>query len=141
MSKPVSKLSDQEVLEQAGDYGPGIIGQELYERAQQIKRDNPQGQFGPALLGDGEDAKKKATPRAGRKAAEKKDADAQEGDEGEKEPGGMVAVADKKNATITVASAAVAVPRAGRTTHPASPEATAARRTPKKKAAAKKKAK
>lgn len=48
--KPLEKLSDGEVLELAGSFGPGIIGQELYERAQAIQKSNPGGIFGPAIL-------------------------------------------------------------------------------------------
>lgn len=48
--KPIGKLTDGEVLELAGNFGPAIIGQELHDRAAEIQRTNPGGAFGPAIL-------------------------------------------------------------------------------------------
>lgn len=45
-------LSDEEVLEQAGNFGPGIIGQELYDRACEVRKRTSGGLFGPAIVGD-----------------------------------------------------------------------------------------
>jgi hypothetical protein len=58
--KPLEKLSDGEILELAGGFGPAIIGQELYERAQRIQRTNPGGLFGPAILDPDYAAKQEA---------------------------------------------------------------------------------
>jgi len=48
--KTIDQLTDQEVLQLANGFGPSIISQELYDRAQQIQKTNPGGAFGPAIL-------------------------------------------------------------------------------------------
>lgn len=48
----VAKLSDDQVLELAGSFGPAIIGEHLHARAQTIQKDNPGGALGPAIVGD-----------------------------------------------------------------------------------------
>jgi hypothetical protein len=56
-------LSDTEILELAGPYGPGIIGQELFDRAQKIRSRGDDGKLGPALT-DPDFAAKQAAKRA-----------------------------------------------------------------------------
>ena len=58
--KQLDDLSDGEVLELAGGFGPGIIGKELYDRAQQIQSTNPGGLYGPAVLDPDYAAKQEA---------------------------------------------------------------------------------
>jgi hypothetical protein len=48
-TKAVSDLSDAEVLELAGPFGPSIIGKDLYERAQSIAKRGDDGKLGPAI--------------------------------------------------------------------------------------------
>lgn len=55
--KTLDELSDAEALALAGHYGPGIIGQELYERAEAIRIATDNGKFGPALLDPNYNAK------------------------------------------------------------------------------------
>lgn len=43
-------LSDPEILALAGNFGPSIIDPELFERAQAIRKINPDGRFGPSVL-------------------------------------------------------------------------------------------
>jgi colicin import membrane protein len=50
-TKKVSDMSDDEVLVAAGPYGPDIIGKELHERAERIRRVNPGGKYGPTITG------------------------------------------------------------------------------------------
>lgn len=47
----IAGLSDQEVLARAANYGPGIIGAALYERAKEIRDRTAGGRFGPAIVG------------------------------------------------------------------------------------------
>ena len=49
--RAVEEMSDDEVLLEAGSLGPGMIGQELFDRAEWIRANNPGGTYGPALLG------------------------------------------------------------------------------------------
>jgi hypothetical protein len=56
-------LSDTDILELAGPYGPGIIGQALFDRAQSIRSRGDDGKLGPALL-DSDFAAKQAAKRA-----------------------------------------------------------------------------
>jgi hypothetical protein len=60
----VAKLTDQQVLDEAGNCGAGIVGIPLAERAAQIRKDNPQGTIGPGIL-----ATEKPLNAAQRKAA------------------------------------------------------------------------
>lgn len=46
----VAKLSDDEVLAEVGNNGPGIVGIPLAERAASIRKKNPTGIIGPAIL-------------------------------------------------------------------------------------------
>lgn len=46
----IAKLTDAEVLSLAGGFGPAIIGQALFERAQEIRQRTDNGRFGPALV-------------------------------------------------------------------------------------------
>lgn len=48
--KTLDQLSDAECLELSGNLGPGIIGQELFDRANKIRTTTDNGKFGPALL-------------------------------------------------------------------------------------------
>jgi hypothetical protein len=50
MSRDYSKLSDTQILDLAGNLGPGIIGQELFDLASKIRTRTDNGRFGPALL-------------------------------------------------------------------------------------------
>lgn len=50
MSKRIEDMTDTEVLDAAAGLGPAIIGQELYDRAQAVKKQNPDGHIGPAIL-------------------------------------------------------------------------------------------
>lgn len=65
----ISKLSDTEVLELAGPYGPAIIGQELFDRAQKIRARGDDGKLGPAIL-DSDFAEKQAAKKAAAAPAE-----------------------------------------------------------------------
>ncbi|MCU1350613.1 MAG: hypothetical protein JWO56_3643 [Acidobacteria bacterium] len=47
----IDEMSDDQVLAEARGYGPSIIGQELFDRAQRIARVNPGGVLGPAIIG------------------------------------------------------------------------------------------
>lgn len=49
-TEDIAKLSDAQVLDLAGTLGPGIIGQELFDRAQEVRTATNDGKFGPALL-------------------------------------------------------------------------------------------
>lgn len=46
----IEKMTDQEIVELAAQYGPGVIGPEIHARAKAITAKNPGGQFGPALI-------------------------------------------------------------------------------------------
>jgi hypothetical protein len=59
----ISKLSDSQILELAGPYGPAIIGQELFDRAQKIRARGDDGKLGPAIL-DSDFAAKQAEKKA-----------------------------------------------------------------------------
>jgi hypothetical protein len=59
----LDNLSDTEILELAGPYGPGIIGQELFDRAQKIRSRGDDGKLGPALT-DPDFSAKQAAKRA-----------------------------------------------------------------------------
>jgi hypothetical protein len=48
--KTLDELSDVEALALANGFGPSIISQELYDRAQEIQKKNPGGVYGPAIL-------------------------------------------------------------------------------------------
>lgn len=65
--KRVAAMSDAEVLEQAGGFGPAIIGKILYERAASVRLTTNDGEFGPALT-DPDYGKKEAAKRAERRA-------------------------------------------------------------------------
>lgn len=67
---PIHLLSDAEVLELSGNgtYGPGIIGQELFERATKIKAATNDGAFGPAITDPDFAAKQSAKRKAERRA-------------------------------------------------------------------------
>lgn len=56
-------LSDTEILELAGPYGPGLIGQALFDKAQSIRSRGDDGKLGPALL-DSDFAAKQAAKKA-----------------------------------------------------------------------------
>lgn len=56
-------LSDTEILELAGPYGPGIIGKELFDRAAAIRNRGDDGKLGPAIT-DPNFAAKQAAKRA-----------------------------------------------------------------------------
>lgn len=47
--KTIDQLSDQEVLTLAGTAGPGMIGEELFARAEQVRTSTVDGKYGPAL--------------------------------------------------------------------------------------------
>lgn len=64
MSKPLNEMADSEILTAAGDYGPAIIGQELFDRAQAVRKHNPTGALGPAILGTPEEPKKSSKKKA-----------------------------------------------------------------------------
>lgn len=57
-------LSDAEILELAGPYGPALIGQELYEKAQEIRAQTGDGKFGPAIMDSDYDKKQKALKKS-----------------------------------------------------------------------------
>lgn len=46
----VSKMTDQEVVQMAKRFGPGVIGPEVHARAKAIEARNPGGAFGRALV-------------------------------------------------------------------------------------------
>jgi len=48
--KSLDQLSDQEVVQMAGNFGPSVISAELFARAQEINKTNPGGAFGPSVL-------------------------------------------------------------------------------------------
>lgn len=50
--KTVADMTDDEVLTAAGPFGPGIIGKELFDRAESIRKNNPTGALGPAITGN-----------------------------------------------------------------------------------------
>lgn len=54
MSKDLTTLSDIEVLAAVGDNGPAVVGAELFQRAEKIRKRNPNGALGPAIVGTGE---------------------------------------------------------------------------------------
>jgi hypothetical protein len=56
-------LSDSEVLALAGVYGPALIGQELYDKACEIRSRTGDGKFGPAIM-DPHYAEKQAAAKA-----------------------------------------------------------------------------
>lgn len=56
-------LSDADILTLAGPYGPALIGQELFDRAQAIKKRGDDGKLGPALM-DPDYAAKQAAKKA-----------------------------------------------------------------------------
>lgn len=60
-------LSDNEILELAGPYGPALIGQELFDKAQEIRARTNDGKFGPAIM-DPHYAEKQAALKASAKA-------------------------------------------------------------------------
>jgi len=75
--KKLDELWDSEVLQLAGVYGPSIISQELYDRAQKIQKTNPGGVFGPAILkADYFQSQSPPTPSPAPKPAEEESADA-----------------------------------------------------------------
>jgi hypothetical protein len=47
----VAAMTPDQILREAGSYGPALIGAPLYEAAQRIQRSGA-GQYGPALLQD-----------------------------------------------------------------------------------------
>lgn len=47
--KSLDQLSDSDILTLAGPYGPALIGQELFDRAQAIRKRGDDGKLGPAL--------------------------------------------------------------------------------------------
>lgn len=53
----IDRLSDTEVLAMAGTMGPGVIGQELYDRAARVREATDNGRFGPAILATSPPAK------------------------------------------------------------------------------------
>jgi hypothetical protein len=57
-------LSDAEILELAGPYGPALIGQELYDKAQEIRAQTGDGKFGPAIMDPDYDKKQKALKKS-----------------------------------------------------------------------------
>lgn len=54
--KAVADMTDAEILAAAGPYGPGVVGQDLFDAAQAIRARPGEGRFGPALLGGTPDA-------------------------------------------------------------------------------------
>lgn len=48
---PLDGLSDSDILQRAGHLGPGIIGDELFERANEIRKRTVNGTLGPAIVG------------------------------------------------------------------------------------------
>lgn len=123
MTKKISEMSDSEVLEAAGNYGPAIIGKELFERAQKIQKENPDAKFGPAFIDDPAEARKLKKQRA-REAAKATES--------------ATTTAETPASTTTTPSVpglTPNVPRAGKKGAVAatSAKATAARRTPAKK--------
>lgn len=67
MRKDVNQMSDLEVLAAVGDNGPLVVGKELFERAQRIRKRNPNGALGPSIVGTEPSERitveKKSTPR------------------------------------------------------------------------------
>lgn len=123
-AKPLDKMTDAEVLAAAGDNGPDVIGKELFARAQKIRRRNPGGEFGPDILRD--EPAKPAKERPARPARVVK--------------GGVGTTSDSAPLTnASTSSGPVDGQAGGKPVHPATPKATAARKTPAKKSAAKKK--
>ncbi len=45
------RLTDQQVLDRVGPLGPALVGQELYDRAQEIRKRTNDGVLGPAIVG------------------------------------------------------------------------------------------
>lgn len=77
MAPTQSKLdgrSDTQILELAGTMGPGIIGQELFDRANEIRKRTSDGLLGPALTDpdyhEKQEAGKRAKAKADRRAAD-----------------------------------------------------------------------
>lgn len=50
--KQIAAMTDDEVLAAVGPCGPGIVGQDLFDRAQRIAKRNPAGIYGPGIVGD-----------------------------------------------------------------------------------------
>lgn len=48
--KLLNELTTEEVLSLAGPFGPGMIGQELFDRAETLRTTTDGGKYGPALL-------------------------------------------------------------------------------------------
>jgi hypothetical protein len=48
--KTITELTVDEVLSLAGGAGPGLIGQELFARAEELRRTTSDGKYGPALI-------------------------------------------------------------------------------------------
>jgi hypothetical protein len=48
--KTLAELTTTEILELAGPYGPGMIGKELFDRAEEVRTTTSDGKYGPALL-------------------------------------------------------------------------------------------
>jgi hypothetical protein len=51
MRDELAGLTDAQILERAGGMGPAIIGQTLYDRAEEIRKRTSGGVLGPAIVG------------------------------------------------------------------------------------------
>lgn len=53
MTTNYQDLGDSEVLTLCGNAGPTIVGAYIHERAEWIRRNNPEGRYGPTIANDG----------------------------------------------------------------------------------------